>query len=55
MLASASKLWNTEQGKAIEFREFIHEMISKIITKNDVECVLSIYTTRILDDEQTGI
>ena len=33
MLASASKLWNTEQGKAIEFGNLIHEMMAKIITK----------------------
>ncbi len=43
MLASASKLWNTEQGKAIDFGNLIHEMMSKIITKDDVEKVINQY------------
>ncbi|MCH3883898.1 UvrD-helicase domain-containing protein [Tenacibaculum aquimarinum] len=43
MLASASKLWNTEQGKAIDFGNLIHEMMSKIITKDDVEKVVNQY------------
>ncbi|WP_233900148.1 UvrD-helicase domain-containing protein [Tenacibaculum piscium] len=48
MLASASKLWDTEQGKAIEFGNLIHEMMAKIITQNDVEKVVHQY-------EQQGI
>ena len=36
MLASSSKLWDTEQGKAIDFGNLIHEMMSKIITKKDI-------------------
>nr|WP_299032441.1 UvrD-helicase domain-containing protein [uncultured Tenacibaculum sp.] len=36
MLASASKLWDTEQGKAIEFGNLIHEMMAEIITKEDI-------------------
>lgn len=48
MLASASKLWNTEQGKAIEFGNLIHEMMSKIMTKHDIESVVHQY-------EQQGI
>jgi len=39
LLASASKLWNTAQGKAIDFGNLLHEMLSKIITKNDVKLV----------------
>jgi ATP-dependent exoDNAse (exonuclease V) beta subunit len=39
LLASASKLWNTAQGKAIDFGNLFHEMLSKIITKNDVNSV----------------
>ena len=39
MLASASKLWNTAQGKAVDFGNLFHEMLSKIITKNDVNSV----------------
>lgn len=48
MLASASKLWDTEQGKAIEFGNLIHEMMAEIITKNDVEKVVYRY-------EQQGV
>ncbi|WP_233897945.1 UvrD-helicase domain-containing protein [Tenacibaculum piscium] len=48
MLASASKLWDTEQGKAIEFGNLIHEMMAKIINQNDVEKVVHQY-------EQQGI
>ncbi|WP_233898485.1 UvrD-helicase domain-containing protein [Tenacibaculum piscium] len=48
MLASASKLWDTEQGKAIEFGNLIHEMMAKIFNQNDVEKVVHQY-------EQQGI
>ncbi len=43
MLASASKLWNTAQGKAIDFGNLFHEMLSKIITKKDVKLVTNQY------------
>ena len=43
MLASASKLWNTEQGEAIEYGNLIHEMMSKIETREDVDEVISLY------------
>ncbi|WP_299004508.1 exodeoxyribonuclease V subunit beta [uncultured Tenacibaculum sp.] len=36
MLASASKLWDTEQGKAIEFGNLIHEMMAEVTTKEDI-------------------
>ena len=39
LLASASKLWDTAQGNAIDFGNLFHEMLSKIITKNDVNSV----------------
>jgi ATP-dependent exoDNAse (exonuclease V) beta subunit len=39
LLASASKLWDTAQGKAIDFGNLLHEMLSKIITNNDVNLV----------------
>ncbi|MGG6229942.1 UvrD-helicase domain-containing protein [Tenacibaculum sp. SDUM215027] len=48
MLASASKLWDTEQGKAIEFGNLIHEMMAEIITNDDVEKVVYRY-------EQQGV
>ena len=43
LLASASKLWDTAQGKAIDFGNLFHEMLSKIITKNDVNSVIIQY------------
>ena len=43
LLASASKLWDTAQGKAIDFGNLFHEMLSKIITKNDVNLVIIQY------------
>lgn len=46
MLASSSKLWDTKQGEAIEFGNLIHEMMSKIITKDDVEKVIDLYESQ---------
>jgi len=43
MVANSSKLWETEQGKAIEYGNLIHEMFSKIISNNDVEKVVNQY------------
>ena len=43
MLASASKLWDTEQGKAIEYGNLIHEMLSKIFYENDIAKVVKNY------------
>jgi len=43
MLASSSKLWDTKQGEAVVFGNLIHEMMSKISTKNDIEKVISTY------------
>lgn len=54
MLASSSKLWNTEQGKAIEFGNLIHEMMTKIITKSDVKKIVNQYEQQgIIDVEQS--
>ncbi len=57
MLASASKLWDTEQGKAIDFGNLIHEMLSKIITKNDIEKVINQYESQgeLLEETATGV
>ncbi|WP_275314985.1 UvrD-helicase domain-containing protein [Tenacibaculum bernardetii] len=53
MLASASKLWNTEQGKAIEFGNLIHEMMAKITTQRDVEKIVNQYEQQgVIDKEQ---
>lgn len=43
LLASSSKLWDTAQGKAINFGNLIHEILSKIISFEDVENVLNSY------------
>lgn len=43
MVANSSKLWETEQGKAIEYGNLVHEMLSKIKSKEDVEGVIHQY------------
>ncbi|CAM1342916.1 DNA helicase UvrD [Tenacibaculum aestuarii] len=54
MLASASKLWDTEQGKAIEFGNLIHEMMAEVTTKEDInEVVLRYEQQGILPKEKT--
>ena len=56
MLASASKLWDTNQGKAIDFGNLIHEMLSKIITESDVEDVVHKYLQQgIIAKEQSEL
>ncbi|APZ45270.1 DNA helicase UvrD [Polaribacter reichenbachii] len=51
LLASSSKLWDTNQGEAIDFGNLFHEILSKIITKNDVEKVVNQYVQQgIIDD-----
>ena len=53
LLANSSKLWNTEQGKAIDFGNLIHEIFSKIVIKSDVRKVISQYHQQgVLNDEQ---
>ncbi|OSY89057.1 DNA helicase UvrD [Tenacibaculum holothuriorum] len=46
MLASASKLWDTEQGEAIVFGNLIHEMMSKIIIEDDIEIIVQEYQNK---------
>ena len=46
MVASSSKLWETEQGKAIEYGNLIHEMFSKIYTETDVQKVVLQYVNK---------
>jgi ATP-dependent exoDNAse (exonuclease V) beta subunit len=43
LLASASKLWNTAQGEAIDFGNLFHEILSKISTNKDVESIVAQY------------
>ena len=45
MAANSSKLWETEQGKAIEYGNLIHEMMAKVVSKKDVYEVVNQYTT----------
>ncbi|WP_298285095.1 UvrD-helicase domain-containing protein [uncultured Lutibacter sp.] len=43
IVANSSLLWDTEQGKAIGYGNLIHEILSKINTKNDIEEVVNTY------------
>ena len=43
MVANSSKLWETAQGKAIEYGNLVHEMLSKVQVKEDVENVIQHY------------
>ena len=53
MLASSSTLWDTEQGKAVEFGNLIHEMMSKITAEVAVEKVVNQYVQQgIIDKEK---
>lgn len=43
MVASSSKLWDTEQGKAITFGNLIHELMAKVVVADDISFVLEEY------------
>ncbi len=43
IVANSSLLWGTEQGKAIGYGNLIHEILSKIKTKNDINEVVNQY------------
>ncbi len=43
LLASSSKLWGTSRGEAREYGDLIHELMSHIIVKDDVEDLLERY------------
>ncbi|QTE24392.1 UvrD-helicase domain-containing protein [Polaribacter cellanae] len=56
LLASASKLWNTVQGEAIDYGNLLHEIFSKIKTNKQVEEVVTTYEQQgILDKNQTKL
>jgi ATP-dependent exoDNAse (exonuclease V) beta subunit len=57
IVTSSSLLWDTVQGKSINYGNLIHEILSKIKTKNDVNDVLNNYTFEgvIAPDEKTSI
>jgi RecB family endonuclease NucS len=50
-LASASKLWDTAQGEAIDFGNLFHEILSKIMTDLDVDAVVNQYYNQGFIDE----
>ncbi len=53
LLASASKLWDTNQGEAISFGNLFHEILAKIFTKKDVNKVTAQYHQKgIIDENQ---
>ncbi|RCS27781.1 DNA helicase UvrD [Polaribacter sp. WD7] len=43
LLANSSKLWNTEQGNAIDFGNLLHEMLAKVFRKEDANKVILQY------------
>ena len=54
LLASASKLWNTEQGKAIDYGNLLHEIMANIYTYNDIEEVVLLFKNKgLINDEQS--
>jgi RecB family exonuclease len=54
LLANASKLWNTEQGKAIDYGNLLHEIFAKIRTEKDIDKIVEQYKQQgILDEVQT--
>ncbi|WP_233188682.1 3'-5' exonuclease [Tenacibaculum sp. SG-28] len=55
MLASASKLWNTAQEKAIAYGNLLHEILSKIDSEEDIDAVLDRYTNIGIMDNETRI
>jgi ATP-dependent exoDNAse (exonuclease V) beta subunit len=53
LLASASKLWDTNQGEAISFGNLFHEILAKIFTKKDVNKIIAQYHQQgIIDENQ---
>ncbi len=53
LLASSSKLWDTNQGEAINFGNLFHEIFSKIITGKDVNKIIKEYHQQgIIDENQ---
>jgi len=60
IVANSSLLWETEQGKAIGYGNLIHEILSKIKTKNDIHDVVNKYVykgeiTKFQQNEITAI
>ena len=51
LLASASKLWNTAQGEAIDFGNLFHEILSKITTNTNFDAIADQYHQQGVIDE----
>ncbi|MBT8317924.1 MAG: UvrD-helicase domain-containing protein [Lutibacter sp.] len=43
IVASSSLLWDTEQGKSIIYGNLIHEILSKIVSKEDISTIVNQY------------
>ncbi len=43
IVTNSSLLWDTDQGESILYGNLIHEVLSKVITKNDIDEVVSEY------------
>ncbi|WP_111706979.1 UvrD-helicase domain-containing protein [Lutibacter citreus] len=43
IVANSSLLWDTEQGKAVDYGNLIHEILSQLKIKNDIESILQEY------------
>lgn len=53
LLASSSRLWSTEQGKAIDFGNLLHEIFSKIRKKEDAEnVIINFYNQGFIEENQ---
>lgn len=53
LLASSSKLWNTSQGKAIDFGNLLHEIFAKIISRKDAKAVIKqFYNQGFIEEDQ---
>jgi ATP-dependent exoDNAse (exonuclease V) beta subunit len=57
IVANSSLLWETDQGKAISYGNLIHEILSKIKTKNDISAIVNqyVYKGTISDNERKEI
>lgn len=57
IVANSSLLWGSDQGEAVVYGNLIHEILSKIKTKNDVLDITNqyVYKGLITLDEQKGI
>ena len=43
IVANSSLLWETEQGKAIDYGNLIHEILAQVKTENDIQFILKQY------------